>query len=127
MKKDPPRPSDPSLKDPSLKDLQEKIDRLQASHRAPLSGDSSPSPMGKYLTVGVELVSGILVGIGAGLVFDWLMNTRPLFLIIFFLFGSGAGMLNVYRALVRQGTQQGTPTEKNETQRVGEDKGKNDD
>lgn len=89
-------------KDSSLDELKKKIEHLKASQHTPFAEDKPTSSMGKYLNVGVELIAGILVGIGVGFIMDGWLGTRPLFLIIFFLFGSGAGMLNVYRALVRQ-------------------------
>ena len=57
------------------------------------------TPMGKMLNVGVELVAGVLVGVALGLLIDWYFETSPFGLIILFILGSGAGMLNVFRAL----------------------------
>ncbi len=46
----------------------------------------------------VELVAGLVVGIGIGWVLDRIFDTGPVLLIIFFLLGAGAGMVNVVRA-----------------------------
>lgn len=49
------------------------------------------------MRVGVELVAGVIVGAGLGLLTDRWLGTSPLFLIVFFILGTlGAGM-NIYR------------------------------
>ena len=45
----------------------------------------------------VEIVAAMVIGIGIGLILDNYFSTRPLFTIIFFLLGSLAGILNVFR------------------------------
>lgn len=57
---------------------------------------------GKFFNVGVELVSGVFVGVGLGLLTDWVFGISPWGLISFFILGSAAGMLNIYRALTRR-------------------------
>ncbi len=49
------------------------------------------------LRVGVELVAALVVGVGIGLILDRWLDTAPWFLLVFFFFGAGAGILNVYR------------------------------
>ena len=63
--------------------------------------------MGSYLRVGVELFSAILVGVIIGIILDKYFNTSPLFLFIFLLLGSFAGLLNVYRTVKRLGFEVG--------------------
>lgn len=53
--------------------------------------------------VGVELVSGVIVGIGIGWLLDKWCETSPLFFIIFFFLGSAAGMSNVFKTLRKMG------------------------
>lgn len=48
--------------------------------------------------VGTELVSALVVGLGIGWGLDTWLETKPWFMIVFFFIGSGAGILNVYRA-----------------------------
>lgn len=47
--------------------------------------------------IATELVSGVIVGAASGWFLDNLLNTSPLLLVIFLLFGGAAGFLNVYR------------------------------
>lgn len=86
--------------DPALDALKKRIE--QAKHEAqpvPVKEDKPFNKMGKFFNVGVELVSGVFVGVGCGLFIDWLFGTSPWGLISLFILGSVAGMLNVYRAL----------------------------
>ena len=78
-----------------IRNLQEKI---QAAKK--LSTPDAPNaakPIGKIMKVVVEIVAAMAVGLGIGILADNYFETRPLFIIIFFLLGSAAGILNVFR------------------------------
>jgi len=49
--------------------------------------------------IGVELVAALIVGVGIGLLLDHWLGTKPWFLLLFFVLGSAAGILNVFRAV----------------------------
>jgi ATP synthase protein I len=49
-----------------------------------------------FLTIGLHLVSGIIVGVGVGYLLDKYFNTSPYLTIIFFFFGLAAGFRNMY-------------------------------
>ena len=86
--------------DPSLDKLKNQIKVAKKELISkPSNKNKSQPPTGKFFNVGAELVSGVFVGVGAGLLFDWLFGTSPWGLIILFILGSMAGMLNVYKAL----------------------------
>lgn len=86
--------------DPALDNLKEQIQKAKkAVHPPEVQEDRIQNLMGKFFNVGVELVSGVLVGAGLGLLVDWGFGTSPWGLICLFILGSAAGMLNVYRAL----------------------------
>ncbi len=53
--------------------------------------------LGFALRIASDMVAGLGVGVGIGLALDWWLETKPWFLIVFFVLGSAAGMLNVYR------------------------------
>lgn len=55
------------------------------------------SPWGYGLRAGVEVVSALVVGIGIGWVLDRWLGTWPWLFLVFFVLGSVAGVLNVYR------------------------------
>ncbi len=86
--------------DPALDKLKRKIQEAKKNvGLEPFKGDPPQSLVGKFFNVGVELVSGVFVGVGLGLFIDWAFGTFPWGLISLFILGSVAGMLNVYRAL----------------------------
>jgi ATP synthase protein I len=58
---------------------------------------------GLAFRVGVELVSALLVGAGLGWLVDHWLGTKPWGFVVFFFFGAGAGVLNVYRTVARLG------------------------
>lgn len=51
------------------------------------------------LRVGTEIVASTVIGLGLGFYIDKWLDTRPVFLLVFFLFGVVAGFLNLYRAV----------------------------
>ncbi|MBA3813421.1 MAG: AtpZ/AtpI family protein [Alphaproteobacteria bacterium] len=94
--------------DPKLDKLKRQIEKAQAEAEPIRVKENEPlNKLGKFFNVGVELVSGVFVGVGCGLLIDWACGTSPWGLISLFILGSIAGMLNVYRALTTKG-QPGT-------------------
>ena len=49
--------------------------------------------------IGLELVSALVVGVVIGILLDRWLGTKPWLLILFFVLGSAAGLLNVYRMM----------------------------
>ena len=54
--------------------------------------------MGNAFKLGTELVAAVAVGTIIGFILDSWFDTKPWLIIIFFLLGAVAGMLNVIRA-----------------------------
>lgn len=90
------------MHDPNLDNLKRRIEKAK---KKPPSKEPPMNKMGKFFNAGVELVSGVFVGVGLGLLFDWLFGTTPWGLISLFILGSIAGMLNVYRTLINKDTK----------------------
>ena len=78
-----------------IRNLQEKIQAAKKSSSPDTPNTSKP--IGKIMKVVVEIVAAMAVGLGIGILADNYFETRPLFIIIFFLLGSAAGILNVFR------------------------------
>ena len=57
--------------------------------------------MGSALSLGTELVAAAVVGTIIGFILDNWFGTKPWFIIIFFIIGVIAGMLNVIRVAKR--------------------------
>ena len=86
--------------DPKLDKLKRQIEKAQTEAKPiRVQENKSFDKFGKFFNVGVELVAGVFVGVGCGLLIDWAFGTSPWGLISLFILGSIAGMLNVYRAL----------------------------
>lgn len=85
-----------------------KLDeRLRTARNARDVGEKNrkkePSGVGYAMRIGVELAAALVVGVGIGLLLDRWLGTAPWFLIGFFFIGSGAGIVNVYRATSKYG------------------------
>ena len=57
--------------------------------------------LGNALKLGTELVAAVAVGTIIGFILDNWFDTKPMLTILFFLFGSAAGIVNVFRAAKR--------------------------
>lgn len=82
-------------------DLDARIRAASAKHIPDPASDEAGSPssggIGMGFRIGVEVVSALVVGALIGLALDRWLGTAPWFVILFFLLGSGAGVMNVYR------------------------------
>jgi ATP synthase protein I len=82
-------------------DLHERLKQARAREGLEAGPDGQKglpkSPWGFGLRAGVEVVSALVVGIGIGWVLDRWLGTWPWLFLVFFVLGSVAGVLNVYR------------------------------
>lgn len=78
-----------------------KRDRAVEDNRA--SRDASPemSGMARGMRIGTEFIAAILVGAGIGYLIDLGLGTSPWGLLIAFLMGFAAGILNVIRVVAQ--------------------------
>lgn len=80
-----------------LKQLNQKIEAAKSRNQDNSQSDVQPSQLGKVMKLTVEIVAALGIGVGIGILLDNFFDTRPLFIIIFFLLGGCAGILNVFR------------------------------
>ena len=62
-----------------------------------LNGSLPSSNWGVGFRAGVEVVSALIVGVAAGWFLDRWLGTWPWLFLLFFVFGSVAGVMNVFR------------------------------
>lgn len=81
-----------------LRSLDKRLQDMRRREAAKEKKSAPPSPLGIAFRFATEMVSALLVGGGIGWGLDRLFGTRPILLIVFFVFGAGAGIRNVMHA-----------------------------
>ena len=90
MREDAPDPE-------KLRGLGARIEKVQQRRR--IAATQPPkTQLGIAFRFSTEMVAALLVGGGIGWGLDWLFGTRPIFIVVFFILGAAAGILNVMRA-----------------------------
>jgi ATP synthase protein I len=87
---------------PSRRDLDARLREAKAKRPAKKDDTDQPSRgrgLAFAMRIGVDLVAALIVGVGIGLLLDRWLGTAPWFLLLFFVLGAAAGMLNVYRVM----------------------------
>ena len=110
---------------PDLDDLDTRLREAKARRAEKKARDRARergSGLSFALRIGVELVAALAVGVGIGLLLDRWLGTTPWMLLLFFLFGAAAGMLNVYRVMAGYGYAAGYRKPPKDTG-AGEDEG----
>jgi ATP synthase protein I len=86
--------------------FEERLRQAQArrgKHPAPGAAGLPRGNWGVGFRAGVEVVSALVVGIGIGWFLDRWLGTWPWLFLVFFVLGSVAGVLNVYRLFAPRG------------------------
>lgn len=78
--------------DNKLKILKDKINQAK-----PKSTEYDRKKPESAFSVSVELMAGVLVGVVLGYLIDQYLDTKPIFMVIFLLFGAMAGFWNIIR------------------------------
>jgi ATP synthase protein I len=95
-----PEPKRPT----GFEDFDARIDKARPPKQGMPGGGDEPPPRLDYgtgLQAGIEVVAGVGFGVLLGWGLDRWLGTTPLFLIVFFMLGAAAGVLNTYRHLRR--------------------------
>ena len=89
-----------NYKNKNLEKLGKKINNLDDKDKD-IKSSKKESGAGFGFKISTEIIAALVVGVGIGLIVDNYFNTKPIGLIIFFIFGALAGFLNVYRVMRR--------------------------
>jgi ATP synthase protein I len=108
-------------KDPNkLAELKERLKKAQPSkNENSVQVDPTERKMlGLAARMGLEIVIALGVGVGIGYFLDKFFSTKPLFLILFALFGIAAGVLNVYRLVIGNEYRPGYRSENDKNDKI---------
>lgn len=86
----------------NLKELSKKLDDYKLKNITKNKNKSkvSSTPFGLGLKISLDFVASVVVGVLIGLGFDMLFNSKPIFFLIFLIFGIAAGFMNMYRSIL---------------------------
>ena len=89
-----------------MSDLENLKTRLKIAKSKLENQDSEKSEkkgafLGNAFKLGTELVAAVVVGTIIGFILDNWFGTKPVLIIVFFLFGATAGIVNVFRSAKR--------------------------
>ena len=90
-------------------DLSKRIDKALSKEgkKETIDKNNNHSLVNAFSRVATELLAGLLIGAGIGWTIDKWINSSPWFLIIFFLLGGAAGILNLWRIVTGKGLKIG--------------------
>ncbi len=91
-----------------MSDLEDFKTRLKIA-KSKLQNEKSEKKgifLGNAFKLGTELIAAVIVGTIIGFILDNWFGTKPILIIIFFLFGAAAGITNVFRAAKRMQKQE---------------------
>ena len=90
------------------KSLTERIEIAIAKEgKSTTDNQADRSLVNMFSRVATELLAGLLIGAGVGWTIDHWLETKPWFLVIFFLLGGAAGILNLWRVVTGKGLKSG--------------------
>ena len=89
-----------NYKNKNLEELNKKIDSID-NKQENTKNNKKESGASFGFKISTEIIAALVVGVGIGIIVDNYFNTKPIGLIIFFIFGALAGFLNVYRVMRR--------------------------
>ena len=75
-----------------------KIAKSKLQKRESQNSEKKGIFLGNAFKLGTELIAAVIVGTIIGFILDSWFDTKPLLIIIFFIFGYIAGILNIFRA-----------------------------
>ncbi len=75
-----------------------KIAKSKLENQGSEKSEKKGAFLGNAFKLGTELVAAVVVGTIIGFILDNWFGTKPVLIIVFFLFGAAAGIVNVFRS-----------------------------
>lgn len=85
--------------DSRLRAARDEQDKGKKSRKSKDEAAKSGSGLGLAFRITSDIVAALAVGVVIGVLLDRWLGTSPWLLIVFFIFGSAAGILNVFRTM----------------------------
>jgi len=89
-----------------LEDLDKRLRDARGNEKGAHDQTGRGTAMGIAMRFASELVAGLLVGLAIGWSLDTWLDTAPIFILVFFVLGMAAGILNVVRTSQRLNAEQ---------------------
>ena len=83
-----------------LEELKKKLEKIEIEKKNKVN-KYKKNAISFGFRISTEIIAALVVGVGIGLFVDKYFNSKPFGLIIFFVLGAFAGLLNVYRVMRR--------------------------
>ena len=83
-----------------LEDLKTRLKIAKSKYEKP-KNEKRGIFLGNAFKLGTELIAAVLVGTFIGFILDSWFDTKPILIIVFFLFGCAAGIINVFKTAKR--------------------------
>lgn len=80
-----------------LEEFEDRLNHARKTRKSNEEPKQKNSGLNVAFKIATDLIAAIAVGVGIGWGLDSWLSTKPLFLLIFFLIGTAAGLLNVIR------------------------------
>ena len=81
-----------------IKEIKDKVKKIQSEINDKELKAKNASPLGIAMKMGTEFVAAVFVASFIGFYVDKWLETTPIFILIFFIIGSVAGIFNVVRS-----------------------------
>jgi len=78
-----------------------KIAKSKLEKNSDKNNNQKNTFIGNAFKLGTELVAAVVVGTIIGFILDSWFDTKPILIIVFFLFGCAAGIINVFKTAKR--------------------------
>ena len=84
----------------NLKELSKKLNDYKLKNITKNKPRASSTSLGLGLKISLDFVASVVVGVLIGLGVDILFDSKPIFFLIFLIFGIAAGFMSMYRSIL---------------------------
>ena len=86
-----------------IKEIEKRIKSLQEKKTAPYNNKINTKFYSMAVSISLELITGIGLGVIIGIIADNHLQTKPMMLILCFILGTVVGFFNMFKSLKKYG------------------------